>query len=156
MKNLTPLEILQAWLDENGGTFCNDEDMVRAALEEEGMDDRVKIAYDPPDYSVGIRGGHYIESGSGEFTLEWWDDEWPELQEAHKFERSKSIITKVHYSRKEDFSVEEGEDIPYTVNVQLEEAHIERVRVKVVRDGRHHIAYAYRVTARYEWEAGDE
>ena len=155
MKNLTPLEILQAWLNENGGELGSDEEMIEAALDAESVEDDVKIGYEEPDHSVGITGGHYVESDAGEIMLEWWDDEWPVVRETHRVDRRKSVVTRVHYSRTDDFSVEDVEEISYAVNVQLVEVNIERIKVKVIRDGRHHVAHAYRVTARYEWEAVD-
>lgn len=153
MKRPSNLEILQAYLNENGGELDGDEGMIEAALDDEDVDDDVEFGYEPPDRSVGITGGYYIERGDGEFTLEWYDDEWPELQAEHKLTRSKSIITRVHYSRKYDESVEEGEDLEFRVTVILEEVSIERIEFSVEIDGRKMHGTGYRVTARYSWEA---
>jgi len=150
---LTTAQILDLYLDENGGELGSDDELVKREVD--ALDDRqndITFHREPPDHSVGIQGGDYVD-GDGEFTLEWWDEDYPEILPVHVVERSKPVITKVHYCRKTDESVEEGDEIEYAVNVRLEEVTVKWETIKVKRDGRTHSAEVWHVTARYSWEA---
>jgi len=151
---LTTAQILDLYLDENGGETGLDDELVKREVDalKEGKD--ITFESEPPDHSVGIQGGDYVD-GDGEFTLEWWDEDYPEILTTHVVERSKPVITKVHYSRKLDESVEEGDEIEYIVNVQLEEVTIKWQVVRVVRGNTTYAAWVWHVTARYSWEAGN-
>ncbi len=131
---LTNLEILQAFLDDNGGEIEGDEEMVERAVDELIDDNEITFEYEEPDPSVGIAGGMFVE-GIGELSLEWWDDEWPELQETHGFGHTNN------------------DNVDYAVDVRLETMTITCENIRVVGKGCMHHGQAYRVTARYSWEA---